>query len=64
MSDPVTMQELIEMDEAISTFHDDDVNLDVEFADDVPLEFIEAWKNKIRVSKEFHALLNQIKSNL
>lgn len=60
----IKLERLIELDESMGLFHNNTKNLDsIKFADDVPQDFIELWKRKMQVDKEFDERIAELKSN-
>ena len=44
------LKRLIQLDNAMGYFHNSAVDLDsIEFADDVPQDFIDLWKKKMKI---------------
>ncbi len=57
------LKRLIQLDNAMGYFHNSAVDLDsIEFADDVPQDFIDLWKKKMKIDEEFNERIAELKS--
>jgi hypothetical protein len=57
------LKRMLYLGENIALFEDLDLEIkNIDFADDVPKEFIAVWKEKQRINKEFNSILNDLKN--
>ena len=57
------LKRLLELDDSIGLFHNNTKDLNsIQFADDVPQDFIDLWKKKSKLDAEFDKRIAELKS--